>query len=251
VTARTAADPAGRPGEAEYVAGISTDPQRPGWIRLCPIATQGPGEDDRFPPYDIVTVEALPVRNDHRLESWRPVLRTARTEHHLKQWMPRRRWLDPLVEESMCRLDRDTRDRTDAPRLALVRPLGGVELALSPHPGWLPSPPPRPDPYGERPEPGEPSANGSWAAPRFRGAYRYRCAEHGCSGHRQEILDAEFVALQRRLDGLPDVRLRQALENNYLRRMCGADRDFAFYVGSRDRPAYGFGVLGVYWPPRR
>jgi hypothetical protein len=40
----------------------------------------------------------------------------------LKTWQRRRQWLDEYVEDSMCALNRDARDRADARSLALIRP---------------------------------------------------------------------------------------------------------------------------------
>lgn len=99
--------------------------------------------------------------------------------------------------------------------------------------------------------PGRTPGPGPARRPRFVGAYRYRCAEYGCPGHRRTILDWEFAALQHRLAGLPDDRLRNALTTAFLHRICGPDRDPAFYLGrSASRPD-DYDVLGVYWPPRR
>jgi hypothetical protein len=250
VAVKAAPHPAERYGETVCVAGISTDLHRPGWIRLYPINFRELGEHQSFRKYDIITVDARPVPQDQRRESWRPDMRTMRTEHHLKQWKPRQRWLGPHLEDSMCRLDQQARERPDAKSLALIRPQDVAGLELTPHPGWTPSEQRKLELYGNRFDLFNERDRAALAAPRFRGAYRYRCHEHTCAGHRQEILDWEFVALQRRLAGLPDGRLRQALENNYLGRMCGADRDVAFYVGNQAHRTHVFSVLGVYWPPR-
>jgi hypothetical protein len=250
VTAKAAPSPSERYSETVCVAGISTDLHRPGWIRLYPINFRELGEHESFQRYDIITIDARPVRQDQRRESWRPMMQTMRTEHHLKQWRPRQQWLDSYVENSMCRLDREARERSDARSLALVRPREVAGLRLEPHPGWTLAEQRKLDLYGNQFDPFNERHRTALAAPRFRGAYRYRCAERACPGHRQEILDWEFVALQQRLADLSDARLRQALENNYLTRMCGADRDVAFYVGNQARRADVFSVLGVYWPPR-
>ncbi|MFC4105706.1 hypothetical protein ACFOX0_07130 [Micromonospora zhanjiangensis] len=251
VTAEAVADPADPSDAPRSAVGISTDPVRPGWIRLHPL-----DPDDRIRPYDIVTVDARRPAAPPDPEIWRPTPRTLRVSHHLKQWRLRQRWLDPHVEGSMCELERRSGPPPVPRSLALVRPREVTALEIDPQPGltagqwrrpghhrWLPTAPGRPVPAGGPPPPTAGPA-------RFRGAYRYRCHEPGCPGHRQRILDREFVALQQRLAELPDDRLRRALENTFLTRLCGPDRATAFYVGTRtDRPG-GFRVLGVYWPLR-
>ncbi|MEV4756398.1 hypothetical protein AB0J86_14965 [Micromonospora sp. NPDC049559] len=214
---------AGRPhlGGGAWVIGVSLDPQQPGWVRLAPDAGYDRGRLDRLRPYDVVRVEARPMWRLGCREIWRPLLHSMRTEHHLKQWQPRRRWLEPYVGGSMCRLERRP---ARGPSLALIRArdVSGLRLWPDRAPGGV----------------------------RYRGAYRYRCHDPACPGHEHEIVDWDFLALQRRLTALPDARLRRALRNNYLYRMCAPDRAVAFYVGQADRPTDGFRVLGVYWPPR-
>lgn len=222
VVAVTADDPT--VAEAGTAVGVSMDPGRYGWLGLEP----GSDPYDRFRPYDVVTVDALPRGTDQPVGSWRPIPHTLRVDHHLKQWRLRQRWLDRHVEDSMCRLDEKVAPRSIRRPLALIRVREVAGLDLERHPGWT----------DQHPRSG---------TPRFLGAYRYRCPELDCPGHRQSIVDAEFVAFQHRLAGLPDDRLRQALLTTFLGRMCGLDRDTAFCVGRREN---GYRVLGTYWPPK-
>nr|MDT0660678.1 hypothetical protein [Micromonospora sp. DSM 115978] len=250
VTVKTAPRPADRPDEIMYVAGLSTDPQRPGWIRLYPIDPHDLTESGRLQTYDLISVDAERSRHDPRRESWRPAMHTMARESHLKQWQRRRELLDPYVEVSMCRLDRDARQRSDGRSLALVRPTDVDGLLLTPHPAWTRDERRRLLDYLGRVGT-DPAAGCPLDPPRFSGAYRYRCQDRACVGHRQRIDDWEFVALQRRLAGLSDERLLRALRSTYLDRMCGPDRDLAFYVGRGSGPDPEFQVLGGYWPPRR
>lgn len=87
-------------------------------------------------------------------------------------------------------------------------------------------------------------------APRFKGWYRYKCATRACGGHRQGILDWEFVALQRKLGSLDDSSLQHALRAKFLDEMCADGRDVAFYVGNQAKRQHVFSVIGVYWPKR-
>ncbi|MDG4832585.1 hypothetical protein O7627_25215 [Solwaraspora sp. WMMD1047] len=251
ITAKTAPRPSDSVDETMYAAGLSTDPHRPGWIRLYPVDPRDLAEEGRLQAYDLVSVDARRARHDPRRESWRPAMHTLIREVHLKQWQRRREWLDPYVEVSMCRLDRDARQRTGGRSLGLVRPTDVDGLLLTPHPAWTPPERRRLLAYLGRVDPDPDDDHGLPEVPRFSGAYRYRCQDRSCAGHRQRIDDWEFVALQRRLAGLSDDRLLRALRSIYLDRMCGPDRDLAFYVGRGSGPEQEFQVLGGYWPPRR
>ena len=251
VTVKTAPRPTDRYDQTIYAAGVSADPFRPGWIRLAPIPVRELGPGAAFGTYDIISVDARPVGPCPRRETWRPVPHTLVREHHLRQWRCRRPWLDPYLGEPLCQPHRNTSGRPDVPALVLVRPRQVDELVLAPHPGWTSEQRRRLDTYADRLDPAGRQERGPLREPRFTGDYRYRCAAYDCTGHRQTILDWEFVALQHRLAGLPDDRLRAALTTAFLHRICGPDRDLAFYLGRSATRPDAFDVLGVYWPPRR
>ncbi|MEH1011782.1 hypothetical protein V6U90_01460 [Micromonospora sp. CPCC 206060] len=234
VTTRAVLARPGPAGEAGYVTGLSVLPGVPPWWWLVLSGLDAFRPECGFDPYDLVTVDvtragAGPTRaGAESTEARWPVPGTVRREHHLKQWALRRAWLDGHVEESMCRLDRP--DRQPAPALVRVRDV--AELLITPASGGIPGP------------------TGGHPRPRFRGAYRWRCAGRTCPGHRHDIVDWEFTALQRRVVGLPDDRLRAALVNTFHGRLCAPDREVAFYVGPAGPGRPGYAVTGVYWPPK-
>lgn len=250
ITVKAAPNPSERYGETVCVAGLSADVARPGWIRLYPVNFRELASNDRFRKYDIVTVTAKPARQDHRRESWRPVIDTMTTEDHLPPWKRRRNLLDPWTELSMCRLNRDARTRSDARSLALVRPSEVLGLDIERHPGWTPAEQQKIDAYVGQLDLFDDRDRTPLEPPRFRAAYRYRCREPGCAGHRQGVIDWELVALQRTLARQTDTELRNAIEAKFLAEMCAPSRDVAFYVGNQAKRAHVFSVLGVYWPPR-
>lgn len=251
VTVKTAPHPTDRHEQTVYAAGISADPFRPGWIRLTSIPIHELGPDAAFGTYDIISVDARPADGDPRRQSWRPLPHTLVREHHLKRWQWRQPWLDPHLGESVCPARRDHRGHLDTPTLALVRPSRVDGLLLTPHPGWTTEQRRRLDAYADRFDPDGRQDRGPLRPPRFTGAYDYHCTTSDCPGHRQTILDWEFVALQHRLAGLSDDRLRTALRTTCLGRLCGPDRDPAFYLGRSTTRPDAYDVLGVYWPPRR
>ncbi len=251
ITVKAAPNPSERYGETVCVAGLSTDLNRPGWIRLYPINFRELASDDRFRKYDVVAVDARPARQDQRRESWKPLMDTMVNERHLPPWQQRRRWLDPYVEASMCRLNTAARADANAQSLALVRPSEVGALDVERHPGWTADEQRKIEAYVNQLElfPSERDRT-PLQAPRVRAAYRYRCGDPRCQGHRQGLIDWEFVALQRRLAHLSDEELFRAVRIKFLDELCAPGRDVAFYVGNQAKRAHVFSVLGVYWPPR-
>ncbi|WP_347671163.1 hypothetical protein [Micromonospora sp. B11E3] len=250
ITVKAAPNPSEKYGETVCVAGLRTDTLRTSWVRLYPINFRHLDSDEAFRKYDIVSVEAKPARQDQRRESWKPMMDTLRKEHQLDTWKSRRQLLDPCVEDSMCRLNRDAQARPDAQSLALVRPSEVRGFKVTRHEGWTPEEQRKIEAYVSQPDLFSGRSRTPLQAPRFKAAYHYRCHESGCRGHKQHVIDWELVALQRRLHGYSDAALAQALEAKFLDEMCAPGRDVAFYVGNQAKRVHTFSVLGVYWPKR-
>lgn len=250
ITVKAAPNPSEKYGETVCVAGLRTDVLKPSWVRLYPINFRHLDSDEKFRKYDIVSVNVKPARQDQRRESWKPIMDSIQREQHLDTWRSRRPLLGPCVEDSMCRLNRDAQARPDAQSLALVRPREVRAFKIVPHPGWTPDEQHKIEAYASQPDLFSGRSRTPLQAPRFKAAYHYRCHEPGCKGHKQHIIDWEFVALQRRLRGYSDKALAEALEAKFLGEMCAPDRDVAFYVGNQAKRVHVFSVLGVYWPRR-
>ncbi|MFG3554816.1 hypothetical protein ACGGAQ_10520 [Micromonospora sp. NPDC047557] len=250
ITVKAAPNPSERYGETVCVAGLRTDVLRPTWVRLYPINFRHLDSDEAFKKYDIISVDAKPARQDQRRESWKPIMDRIQKERYLDGWRSRQPLLDPAIEDSMCRLNREAQDRSDAKSLALVRPKEVLALKVTPHPGWTDDEQRKIEAYASQPDLFSGRSRTPLQAPRFKAAYHYRCHEHGCNGHKQHVIDWELVALQRRLAGYSDTALRDALEAKFLGEMCAPNRDVAFYVGNQAKRVRVFSVLGVYWPKR-
>ena len=248
ITVKAAPNPSEKYGETVCVAGLSIDPERPGWIRLYPINFRELGEKESFRKYQIVSVDAVPARQDSRRESWRPRMDTLAIDGKLSR-KQRKLWIEPAIgTTTMCRLNRDA--TRDSPSLGLVRPARVIGLKIEKHPGWTKDQQAKLDQYASQYDLFGDSDRTPLQAPRFTGAYHYVCEEPGCKGHQQNLIDWEFVALQRRLLDRDDASARSALEQRFLHEMCAPDRDLAFYVGNMALHPRAFSVLGVYWPAR-
>ena len=230
------------------VAGVSADPTRSGWFRLYPINFRELGDEASFRKYDVISVEATPARQDARHESWRPRMNTLRIESHLAD-RHRREWMDPYVgRTTMCRLNTNATMRT--PSLGLIRPHQVTDLVITRHPGWTAAQQAKIDKYVGQLDLFGNEDRTALQAPRFIGTYHYVCAETGCRGHRQGLIDWEFVALQRKLRDRDDQTAIRLLREKFLVQMCAPGRDLAFYVGNLAAHPKTFSVLGVYWPAR-
>ncbi|MFK0246091.1 hypothetical protein ACIQUM_15425 [Amycolatopsis azurea] len=251
ITVKAAPNPSEKYGETVCVAGLSLDPDRPGWIRLYPINFRELGPDASFAKYDVVTVEAVPARQDSRHESWRPRMPTLKVGKHLTKWAHRRPWIDPAISEqtTMCRLIRGATMSTQS--LALIRPKTITALHIARHQGWSKAQQAKIDTYVGQLDLFGNEDRTPLRAPRFAGTYHYKCQERDCSGHKQGFIDWEFVAFQLlRLRGMNDEEAAQRLEERFLHEVCGHDRQVAFYVGNVAAHPRTFSVLGVYWPPQ-
>lgn len=171
-----------------------------------------------------------------------------RRETSLPPWGRRRRHIDPYISESMCAVLGDVRINPSARSLAAVKPANVHGIDIEPHPGWTLDEQRKIDRYVNQMDLLD-TDRVALQAPRFKGWYRYHCEAVSCGGHRQGILDWEFVALQRTLGHLDDDGLVSALRGKFFTEMCDQSREVAFFVGNQAKHPRTFGVIGVYWPP--
>ena len=222
-----------------------------GWIRLYPINFRHlPKDTETFAKYDIVSVDCVPAR-EPRLESWRPHMSTLRVETHVPPWRKRRELLEPMIDDSMCRIRDGAASDPRSRSLALVRPAEVIGFRLEPHPGWTRDEQAKIDAYVNQLEFdvfSDAQDKTPLVAPRFRGFYTWRCGDAACRTHEQSIIDWELVALQRHLWNRSDEEMRAALRQRFFDELCSADNDVAFYVGNQAKRLQTFSILGVYYP---
>jgi hypothetical protein len=249
ITVKAAPTPSGGYGETVCVAGLRLDLGCQGWVRLYPINFRALDGEDQFHKYEVVSLRARPARNDRRTESWRPDLNSVVREKRLSPGVKRTAHVEPHIQHSMCRVLNDVREKPPARSLAVVRPRAVTGLDIERHPGWtddqrrkIEESANKPGLFGAESAPLQ--------APRFLGKYRYLCAEQTCRGHRQGILDWEFVALQHRFRHYDDARLESVVRTKFFAEKFRPDRDIAFYVGNQAKREHTFSVLGVYSAPR-
>lgn len=254
ITVKAAPNPSVAHGETVCVAGVVLGDLGPtGWIRLYPINFRHLTKaTEQFRKYDIVTVDCRPA-GEARLESWRPNMSTLRVETHLPPWRKRRELLEPMIDDSMCRIRADAAADPRARSLALIRPAEVIGFRLEPHPGWNNDEQAKIDAYVNQLELDvfEGATDKTpLEAPRFRGFYKWRCADTSCGTHEQSIIDWEFVALQRHLRNQSDNAAKAALRKRFFEEICTPENDIAFYVGNQAKRPQTFSILGVYYPKK-
>ena len=248
ITVKAAPNPSATYGETVCVAGISADVAAPGWIRLYPINFRYLDQEQKFKKYDIVSVQARPSTGDYRAESWRPNLDSLTVVRHLDGWKRRRPWLDPYIDATMCELYRQACADAHARSLGLVRAADVSDVDIERHGGWNEDEQRKIDGYVSQLTLFGDENRAALQAPRFKGYYKWRCTDPSCNGHRQGIIDWEFVAHQRKLSMLGDDDARAALRKRWLEELCRPTNEVSFYVGNQHKRAQTFSILGVYYP---
>lgn len=244
-------------GEVSCIAGIQTDLERAGWIRLYPVPFRALDDRQQFAKYQPIRLEAETHSRDRRPETRRPnrdsITLVGEALPSSDGWQSRRRFVEPLMAESMCAIQRDQRETGTS--LGVFRPKEVIDLVIERRDAnedkealaraWA-AQPSLLDALGddERPNQLEALRQVPWT---FK--YRYICSDPACNTHEQTIVDWEVAELYRHVrerDNWQDL-----MRAKWLGELCGADRDTAFFVGNQLKFPTAFLVLGVWWPPRR
>lgn len=250
ILVKAAPNPSQTYGETVCVAGIRADLQDFGWLRLYPINFRTLDDPNEFKKYDFVEFEARPARNDPRGDSWRPILTTMNTVGHVKDWRKRATWIEDYVQESMCDVLNAVRNDPPARSLAAIRPQEIDDIVIENHPGWSQEEQAKIQSYVNQLGLFDSAPRRALEAPRFKAWYRYRCDSRQCKGHRQGLLDWEFVLHQRRLSDWEEASAKAELRARWLDKMCGDDKDTVFYIGNQAKRQHVFSVLGLFYPSR-
>lgn len=237
--------PSVRYGEAVCVAGIRIDTDRPHWIRLYPVMFRDLPADQQFAKYEELELDVRPS-SDYRPESRRPsehTIRALRTIGTEDRWAERRRYIEPVLVESMCEVRR--LQEADGTSLGAFRPAIVNDVTAEPESGdWTDD------------QLASLSRISLFAQDRallrkipWRFRYEYSCGG-GCNGHAQTIIDWEIHAayLSWSRDHSPHETV-ELVRHKWLNELCAPDRDTVFFVGNQRDAPKGFLVLGVFWPP--
>lgn len=253
-------------GEVACIAGVQfrdTGPLSPPevrWIRLFPVPFRDLADNQRFAKYQPIRVRVESHSGDRRPETRRPDRESIELAGDVVPskdgWRARRPYIEPLVVESMCAIQRAReKDRTS---LGVFRPaeilgLDIEEIDVEREKKELAEDMARREAQGSLLKGGEIDEEkellGALDLIPYRFKLVYRCADGACKkGHSQSILDWEilqFFRSQRQKSDWEDIVRRHVLE-----KVCGPTKDLALIVGNQHRYENAFLVLGFWWPEK-
>jgi len=244
-------------GEVCCVAGVQMTAAGPQWIRLYPVPFRSLQDRQQFRKYQRIRLRVTKHRGDRRPETRRPdrdsIEPFGTPIPSSDAWGRRRRWVEPLMAESMCEVRR--RQRVDGTSLAVFRPADVQDLQIEDR-----------DIDADRRALARAKAAQGSLLDAISGEdhgrqlreleeiphtfkYRYLCGEQGCRGHLQTIIDWEIVQFYRQVRH--GKAWRKRMRERWLHEICSAQRDTAFFVGNQHQHPGSFMILGVWWPPLR
>lgn len=255
ITVKASPQPSAKYGDTVCVAGLRIDTESPHWVRLYPVPFRWLESGSQFVKYDIIDLQIKRRLQDSRVESYMPDTQSIQVVEHLDDWSDRGPYINTLSTTTTCRLMRDAERDHAAPSLGMVHVRDLVGFELDAHPGWTPAEEAKIaqammtselDLFGTRSQPAR------LRPPRLKLRYRYVCEESGCPSHQGLNLDWELTALQNRHHGESLARLREVVEDRFVRVMFEERRLTSFFMGNFEAAIKRakFSVLGTYYPPR-
>lgn len=254
-----------RHGEVACIAGVQfihTDalsPPQVKWIRLFPVPFRDLESDQQFSKYQPIRVHVESHSSDSRPETRRPdresIEVTGDTIPAEGDWLGRRPFVEPLMADSMCGIQR--RRKVDRTSLGIFRPaeilgLDIEDIDVKEEKEELAETMARREAQGSLLKGGEIDEKaellGALDLIPYRFKLRYRCDEPGCQEHAQSIVDWEILQFYRRERQKPD--WEEIVRRRVLEEVCGPDRDVALIVGNQHQHENAFLILGFWWPKR-
>lgn len=247
-------------GEVSCIAGIryeaagNLSPGALEWIRLYPVPYRDLDDAQRFAKYQPITVEVQAHGGDRRPETRRPNRESIQILGQPipadRTWRERRRFVEPLMAESMCAIQREQLTRGTS--LGVFRPRRVIDLEIEPldikvekvqiAKAWAAQGSLLRQVQGEEQDH---QVKALEQVP-WRFKLRYECADPACNSHSQSIIDWEIVQYYRRVRGSGD--WQEKLRRRWLETICGPERDTALMVGNQHQHPGSFLILGIWWP---
>jgi hypothetical protein len=254
-----------RYGEVACIAGVQyrdTGPLSPPeveWIRLFPVPFRDLEDDQQFAKYQPISVRVDSHSGDSRPETRRPdrdsIKVTGKVLPSKGDWLARRPYIEPLMADSMCAIQRSREE--DRTSLGVFRPAKIEDLVIE-----------EIDVEKEKKERAETVARREAQGSLLKGGeidekkellgaldllpvrfkLKYRCADPGCGGHSQTIVDWEILQFYRRQRYRPN--WKESIKRRVLQDICGSTKDLALIVGNQHQYENAFLILGFWWPEK-
>jgi len=244
ITVKAVPRPSRKYGETVCVAGVTKEE---GLIRLYPVLFRDLPGPQRFKKYQWVNMRLRRHVRDSRPESYRPDLscfKPGRFVGTSNAWANRRELVLPLASESMCQIMR--LQEREGKSLGVFKPLTVEDLLIEDTPPEWDS--------GRREILGQQMFFTGPKKPLekvpFTFKYKYHCADAGCPGHTQSIIDWEIAQLYRNVRrARGGAEIKRKIREKFLDELCGSDRETYFFTGNMAGHRNSFLILGVFWPP--
>jgi hypothetical protein len=252
-----------RHGEVACIAGVQFRDTGPlslpevKWVRLFPVPFRDLESDQQFAKYQPITVRVESHSSDSRPETRRPdresIEVTGDTIAPKGDWLGRRPYVESLMVDSMCEIQRRRED--DRTSLGIFRPaeILGLDIEsidVKKEKEELAETMARREAQGSLLKGGEINEKeellGALDLIPYRFRLRYQCDDPGCQGHAQSIVDWEILQFYRHERQKPD--WEEIVRHRVLDVVCGPDRDVALIVGNQHQHENAFLVLGFWWP---
>lgn len=226
--------------EAVCAAGITRDGR---WLRLYPIYYRTLPESKQFRKYDIVRLRTRKLKTDSRRESVAVDEQSIEVIDHLDtadNWRKRRRWVERLVDESMCGIRR-SREVTGQ-SMGAFRPLAVDDLVMEAY---------EPDRRHDQVQLNLLDQNWRPApSPKHMFKLAYRCSDPDCRGHEQTIWDWEALQLYRKLmrDRRPLERVLAAMKEKVIDGIFASTNNTLVFCGNLVLHPTAFIIGGFFYP---
>jgi hypothetical protein len=255
ITVKTYPAPSQKYGETVCIAGVRLDGPRPTFIRLYPVPFRMLDGESQFKKYQIVDV---PVRargtHDPRPESYEPVgegFELGEVIDPKKGWSKRADLIAPLIgATSVCELIAKNRAGTMADSIesfGLIKPEVRRIEVLTGQP-WTAR---QLEKVHAATEPTLFNENGlvELQPIPYRIKFKYRCAEPGCRGHDQELIDWELGVAGLMWPRRYGADTAAKIEEKWSENVDSTRKDVHFYVGNQHQRRQSFSVCGIWHPP--
>lgn len=247
ITVKAIPRPSRRYGETVCVAGLTKEE---GLIRLYPVMFRDLPDPQRFKKYQWVNINLRRHAQDSRPESYRPdtgSFKPGRLVGTSDGWATRKELVLPLASQSMCEIMR--LQEAEGRSLGVFKPATIEDLVIEDTPPeWG---------RGQKEILGQQMFFTGRKKPLekvpFTFKYKYRCAEAGCPGHTQSIIDWEIAQLYRKVrrSHSSSADIERKIHKKFFEELCGPGKDTYFFTGNMAAHRKSFLILGVFWPPSR
>jgi hypothetical protein len=251
ITVNTYPNPSRSQREAACVVGIR---KQGGFVRLYPVPFRDLEDNQKFRKYQWIKVETTKPRNDPRPETVRPNFKSIQITSEVlssnNHWSARKKIVMPLISDSLCEIVK--RHEIEGTSVGVFKPAEVLDFDWSQDgpENWTP------EELAKLTQKDMFLNKKKQLLEKIPYSFRYRFRCNQCktrNPHHVTIVDWELAQQYRKLRRQSNSinECLQKLKDNWLGKLCGADRDTYFFTGNMMAHPKNFLVLGVFWPKKK